>query len=480
MLQQLLRQAQRTAFGQQYAFGQLLREEDWVAAFQQCVPIHDYDAMYDGWWHRSLKGEADVAWPGLVKYFALSSGTAGAASKYIPITPDMRRAMRLGALRMYSCLPKYNLPIDFYLKDWLMVGGSAQLETLGHCYVGDLSGINARKPPVWVRKFFRPGTKVAKLKQWDERIDCIVRDAHKWDIGMLMGIPSWIQLTLEKIIEHYQLDNIHQLWPNLAVYVTGGTAFEPYRRSFERLLAHPLIYQDSYLASEGFIAFQSRPETKAMRLLLNNGIFYEFVPFDEANFSEEGDLRPQAQALTIAEVQEGQDYAIVMSTCGGAWRYLIGDTVRFTDKARSEILITGRTKHFLSICGEHLSVDNMNKAVTELEQQFQLDIREFAVTGVRANHHFAHRWYLGCDTPIDKKMIAAALDDILKRLNDDYKAERSAMLQGIELEMVPIKLFYEWQREKGKMNGQSKIPRVMSERQHADWLAFLDGKLEVS
>lgn len=469
----LIRRASQTDFGRRYDFDAIALSNDPVEAFQELVPMHSYDSMFDNWWSRALAGEPDVSWRGNVPYFALSSGTSGAASKYIPVTGDMQRSMRQAAFRMFTCLPKYNLTPSFYTKEWLMIGGSASLQDLGHCYAGDLSGINASKPPVWIRRYYRPGTSIARIKDWDERSNAIARMAPKWDVGVLTGIPSWVQLTLERVIAYHGLDNIHEIWPNLQVFVSGGVAFEPYKKSFESLLAQPLIYQDSYLASEGFIAFQARPETSAMRLLLNNGIFYEFVPFNEAHFDEDGQLRPTARALSIDEVEEGQDYALLLSTCAGAWRYLIGDTVRFEDKLRSEIRITGRTKHFLSICGEHLSVDNMNQAIRRTEDILNLQIKEFTVCGVKAGSHFAHRWYLGCEPLADATAVASVLDEQLMAVNDDYAAERSAMLYPPQVEVVQPGLFYDWQRHTGKMNGQSKFPRVMKQAQFAEWEGFL-------
>lgn len=475
-LQLLLRRAEHTAFGQHYGFGRIAAAGSPEKAFQEDVPMHDYNRMFDEWWHRALAGEPDVSWRGTVKYFALSSGTSEAASKYIPITAEMQKSMRQAALRMFSCLPKYNLPPSFYTKEWLMIGGSASLQDLGHCYAGDLSGINASKPPVWIRRYYRPGTRIARISDWDERTEAIAQMAPHWDVGVLTGLPSWVQLTLERVIEYHGLKHIHEIWPNLRIFVSGGIAFGPYRKSFEELLGRPLIYMDSYLASEGFVAFQSRPGTEAMRLQLNNGIFFEFVPFNEDNFDEEGLLRPSARALTIDDVEEGQDYALLMSTCSGAWRYLIGDTVRFADKERCEILITGRTKHFLSICGEHLSVDNMNQAIRRTEDILNVKINEFTVSGVKAETHFAHRWYIGCEPIINPDALSKVLDEQLMAVNDDYAAERSAMLRAPQVNAIDTRLFYEWQRHTGKMNGQSKFPRVMKGEQLAEWEAFIGPK----
>ncbi|KAA3637901.1 MAG: GH3 auxin-responsive promoter, partial [Bacteroidetes bacterium] len=260
-LRQLLRQAGNTAFGEFYDFPGINGSGNPIDNFRKTVPIHDYDKIFNEWWHRSLKGEKNIAWRGTVKYFGLSSGTTGAASKYIPITTDMTRAMRQTAFRMFASLPKYGLPASFYLKNWFMIGGSASLRPEGNCFVGDLSGINAKQPPIWVRPYFKPGVQIAHYKDWDERIHAIAENAPKWDIGVVTGIPSWVQLAFEYIIDFHKLDTIHDIWPTLSVFVTGGTAFPPYQKSFEKLLAKPLIYQDSYLASEGFVAYQARPGT---------------------------------------------------------------------------------------------------------------------------------------------------------------------------------------------------------------------------
>ncbi len=468
----LLRKAEHTTFGTQYGFKKILDHSNPVEQFKARVPIFDYDEIHRAWWRHCQEGQSDVCWKGTVKYFALSSGTTGASSKYIPITIDMMRAMRQSALRMFACLPKYDFPSDLYFKDWLMIGGSASLQKIGHGYAGDLSGINARKPPLWIKKFYKPGSQIAKLKKWDDRVKAITQNAHKWDVAIVTGIPSWVQLTLEHVIDYYGINNIHEIWPNLKVFVSGGVAFAPYRKSFEQLLGHPIIYQDSYLASEGFLAFQSRPGTNAMKLILNNGIFFEFIPFTEANFDKDGLPVKNAAAVGIDEVEEGVDYALLISTCAGAWRYLIGDTIRFTDREQSEIIITGRTKQFLSLCGEHLSVDNMNQGILKAEQSMNIEIKEFSVAGVRAGNQLAHRRYIGCALPVDKERLIAEKDEQLQTVNDDYRAERSAMLQFPQIHLVPTQRFYDWQRTEGKFNGQSKIPRVLKKEILNRWEAF--------
>lgn len=472
-LRRLLKSAQHTAFGQHYDFKDILQATHCMQAFRERVPIFDYDRMYEQWWHATLKEEENVSWPGKIKYFALSSGTSGAPSKHIPISDAMRASMKHAGLRMFFALTNFQVPPELYTKPMLMLGGSSDLDFQGGYFKGDLSGINATKPPFWLRPYYKPGDEIARIKSWEEKIAEISKHAPEWDIGFLVGIPSWLQLMMERIIEDHQLDTIHDIWPNLQVCVHGGIAFEPLKKGFERLLAHPLIYMDSYLASEGFIAYQARPETNAMRLLLHNGIFFEFIPFNSDNFDEDGQIIGTPKTLTIKEVEENVDYALLITTCAGAWRYLIGDTVRFPDRSVPEILITGRTKHFLSICGEHLSVENMNQGIQAVEEKLDLSIREFTVGPVEDGKRFAHHWYIGTEREVDVAQLTQLLDEGLKAANDDYKTERGSLL-SIKVDVLPIQTFYEWQAATGKLGGQNKFPRVMKGKRFAEWKTFAE------
>lgn len=210
-----------------------------------------------------------------------------------------------------------------------------------------------------------------------------------------------------------------------------------------------------------------------MRMVLNNGIFYEFVPFEDKNFDDQGEVRPDAETLLIDEVVEGKEYALLLSTCAGTWRYLIGDVIRFTSRDEAEIVITGRTKHFLSLCGEHLSVDNMNKAVELVANDLNINIPEFTVAGIPYESLFAHHWFIGTDDEADPGMVRMMLDAYLKKLNDDYAVERSAALREVIVDVVPVRAFYEWMESKGKVGGQNKFPRVMKKAQLEDWMSWL-------
>jgi hypothetical protein len=278
---------------------------------------------------------------------------------------------------------------------------------------------------------------------------------------------------MEKIIERYQLKNIHEIWPNLAFYVHGGVALEPYKKGFAKLLGKPITYIETYLASEGFLAYQNRQDSTGMHLALNNNIFFEFVPFDDNNFDSEGNMVENPEVLMIHEIEENKDYSILISTNAGAWRYAIGDTVKFIDKERSEIIITGRTKHFLSLVGEHLSVDNMNKAIEMVSEELNISIPEFTVAGVPHGLFFAHHWYVATDDAVDKEVLRVRIDEKLKELNDDYEVERKHALKDVLITVLSENTFMEFMRSKGKVGGQHKFPRVLKGKMLEDWQKFL-------
>jgi hypothetical protein len=288
-----------------------------------------------------------------------------------------------------------------------------------------------------------------------------------------VGVPSWIKMCIEMVIERYQLNNIHEMWPNLAFFVHGGVSFEPYKHGFEKLLGKPISYVETYLASEGFLAWQDKQYSKGMRLSFNQHIFFEFVPFDEKNFDANGEIIDQPTTLMIHEVEEGRDYAILISTVAGAWRYLIGDTVRFVDKENAEIIITGRTKHFLSLVGEHLSVDNMNKAIQLVGEELNISIPEYCVAGFPSDSFFGHHWFVACNELVDENLLMQKIDEKLMQLNDDYAVERKSALKEVRLSLLSEKTFLLFLESKGKIGGQHKFPRVLKGNVLNDWLQFI-------
>ena len=480
VLKKLLKKARFTQFGQEYHFDDILLSKHPGKKFQQLVPTYNYDKLYKAWWHKTLEGTPDVCWPGVIKFFALSSGTSEASSKYIPVTKELIRSNTITSLKQLVSLSKYeNVPKSAIGRGWLMLGGSTQLQKGPTYYAGDLSGIQQKNIPFWFQGLglYKPGKKIAKEKDWAKKLDEIVEMAPNWDIGFIIGVPAWLQLCIEKIIEKYKLNNIHEMWPNLAFYVHGGVAMEPYKKGFEKLMGKPITYIETYLASEGFLAYQSRQETKGMHLNLNNNIFFEFVPFDDQNFDSDGNILDDPEALMIHEIEENKDYAILISTNAGTWRYAIGDTVRLIDKEKSEIIITGRTKHFLSLVGEHLSVDNMNKAILLASETLNINIPEFTVAGVPIGNFFGHQWYVACDDVVDEIKLASIIDEKLKSLNDDYEVERKHALKSMQVKVLPEHVFMDFMQHKGKIGGQHKFPRVMKGKMFEEWNHFLQNNV---
>ncbi|MCX6279555.1 MAG: GH3 auxin-responsive promoter family protein [Bacteroidetes bacterium] len=473
VLRRLLNSARNTAFGETYNFGKIIGSINFIEEFRSQVPVHDYSSIFKNWWYRSLNGEAFVTWPGRVKYFALTSGTSETSSKHIPVTSDMLRAIQRASVRQLVSTTKYDFPDEFYEKGILMIGGSTHLLYNGTYYQGDLSGITAKNIPFWFQHFYKPGRRISREQEWSVKLNEIIRNARSWDIGIIVGVPAWIQIMMEKIIDFYNVKTIHDIWPNLAAYVHSGVSFEPYIRSFENLLQRPILYNESYLASEGYIAYQRPGNRKSMEMILDNGIFFEFIPFNESNFDAEGDMKPNPETLTISEVEEGKEYALLLSTCAGAWRYLIGDTIKFISREKCEIALTGRTKQFISLCGEHLSQDNLNRAIGMLQEELHVKISEFAITGIRCGNLFAHHWYLGTDNSLDPELAARKLDEYLKVLNDDYRVERIEAIKEVTAEVLPLQAFLDWMKISGKEGGAYKFPRVLKSSQREQWESFI-------
>jgi len=469
----LLEKAKDTSFGKFYGFKNILDEEDQMKVFGKAIPFHDYNAMRERWWKQVEKGIEDVTWPGKPNYFALSSGTTGKSSKRIPVTQEMIDAIRKTGIKQVGALSNFDLPTDFFEKEIMMLGSSTDLSERDEFLEGEISGITASNIPFWFEGYYKPGEEIAKIDNWDERVQTIAKRAKEWDIGALSGIPSWMELMLKEVIAYHKAETIHDVWPNLQVYTSGGVAFQPYEKSFKQLLSKPVTVIDTYLASEGFIAYQQRPETTAMRLVTDNGIYFEFVPFKPEYINQDGSLKQDAPVLTIAEVEKDQDYVLIMSTVSGAWRYIIGDTIAFTDVERAEIKITGRTKFFLNVVGSQLSVNKMETALRELEQKFDIEIPEFTLAAVKIDGEFYHHWYLGTTATTSESELMEALDAALKQANKNYKVARGKALKGVKVTRVDPSIFYEWSGENKKKGGQVKMAKVMQEDKFAEWEAFV-------
>lgn len=476
VLKSLLEKAKNTAFGKHYDFEKIAASTDIGKSFAESVPYFDYNKIDKEWWQRLHQGEMDVTWPGTPDYFALSSGTTGKASKRIPVTDAMIDAIRHAGIKQVYALSNFDLPADFFEKGILMLGSSTDLEEREDHKEGEISGISASNIPTWFKGFYKPGDEIAQIDDWDKKVQKIAEEAASWDIGALSGIPSWMELMLQKVIDHNNLKHIHEIWPNLEVYTSGGVAFGPYEKSFNALLGKPITVIDTYLASEGFIAFQARPETDAMQLVTDGGIYFEFVPFKPEYINQDGSLTSDAPALPLSEVELDQDYVLIISTVAGAWRYLIGDTIEFTDIERVEIKITGRTKFFLNTVGSQLSVNKLNDAVQHLEEKFGMKVPEYTLCAKRVEGEFYHCWYLGTEDDENDSKIAEELDTFLKNANKNYKVARSKALKGVKVKTIKPSLFHDWNGENKKKGGQVKMERVMGEDKFGEWEKFVEAK----
>lgn len=474
LLIKLLKNAKDTAFGKHYEFESILNSDHPAKRFADTVPYFDYNMMNDKWWFRLQDGEENVTWPGHPTYFALSSGTTGKSSKRIPVTDEMIEAIKNTGIQQVFSLSRFDFPSDFFEKEIMMLGSSTELKENNNHLEGEISGISASNIPFWFRSYYKPGEEIAKIDDWDDRVQRIAENAKNWDIGAISGIPSWIELMLQEVISHHKAKHIHDIWPNLKVYTSGGVAFGPYKKSFNALLGHPITVIDTYLASEGFIAFQARPETDAMQLVTDEGIYFEFVPFKPEYINEDGSLVAEAPSIILKDIKLNQEYVLVISSVSGAWRYEIGDTIVFTDIERAEIKITGRTKFFLNTVGSQLSVNKMNDAMKHLEEHYGTKIPEYTICAKRCEDgEFYHCWYLGTEGNLNDKEVASALDNFLKKANKNYGVARGKALKGVRVSLIPVEVFYEWSGAQKKKGGQVKMERVMNEEKFQTWEDFV-------
>lgn len=470
----LLKKAKDTAFGQHYGFREILASKDIVAAYQQKIPVFEYDRMHEEWWHRQ-QVEENITWKGKPDYFALSSGTTGSESKRIPVTYDMIDCICSVGRKQIESLVNFDLAPKLFEKGVLMLGSSTNLTPRNGHLEGEITGISAGNLPAWFKGYYKPGAAISGIVDWDTKAQKIAEKAHEWDIVAISGIPFWIILMLKKIIAYNNLETIHDIWPNLTIYTTGGVAFEPYRESLNRLTARPLQIMDTYLASEGFLAYNARPDTMSMRLAIDNNMFFEFVPLDERGFDDGGNLIENPLVLTFSELAENKEYALLITTPAGAWRYMIGDTIKFTSLKDFEIILSGRTKYFLNVIGAQLTEEKMTAAISQLAIEMGVEINEYAVSALPDyKEDYYHQWVLGTNIEIDNKKAAKRLDEILQGLNHNYGSSRSKVLKYVTLKTIPSNAFYTWLAKGKKRGGQMKVPKVMQMERMKDLIHFID------
>ncbi|NCE71835.1 GH3 auxin-responsive promoter family protein [Odoribacter sp. Z80] len=463
-LQELLAKAANTEYGRKYHFDTILTAEQ----YRERLPVIHYEEISNDI-HRMMEGENNILWPEEVKWFAKSSGTTNAKSKFIPVSPTILEESHFrGGKDVIAIFNKLNPEAQVFSGKTLALGGSSEVSrSNNNCQFGDLSAILISNTPFWANMMKTPDSSIMLMSNWEEKIEKICETTVKEDVRCLAGVPSWFLTVINKILEKTGKENLHEVWPNLELFIHGGISFTPYREQYKRLLPHPKMkYMETYNASEGFFGLQDDPADPSMLLMLDYGIYYEFMPM-----SEMGKQYPRT--LLLEEVEPGVNYAMIITTSGGLWRYMIGDTISFTSTKPYKFRITGRTKLFINAFGEELIIDNATEALKRACEQTGANVFEFTAAPVFMDEgrKGAHEWLIEFDTPPDNpENFAEILDRELQKLNSDYEAKRLLSLERLKLHVARPGLFNDWLKEKGKLGGQHKVPRLWNDRTHIDEL----------
>lgn len=463
-LQELLAKAATTEYGRKYRFNTILTAEQ----YRERLPVIHYEEISNDI-HRMMEGENNILWPEEVKWFAKSSGTTNAKSKFIPVSPTILEESHFrGGKDVIAIFNKLNPEAQVFSGKTLALGGSSEVSrSNNNCQFGDLSAILISNTPFWANMMKTPDSSIMLMSNWEEKIEKICETTVKEDVRCLAGVPSWFLTVINKILEKTEKENLHEVWPNLELFIHGGISFTPYREQYKRLLPHPKMkYMETYNASEGFFGLQDDPADPSMLLMLDYGIYYEFMPM-----SEMGKQYPRT--LLLEEVEPGVNYAMIITTSGGLWRYMIGDTISFTSTKPYKFRITGRTKLFINAFGEELIIDNATEALKRACEQTAANVFEFTAAPVFMDEgrKGAHEWLIEFDTPPDNpENFADILDRELQKLNSDYEAKRLLSLERLKLHIARPGLFNDWLKEKGKLGGQHKVPRLWNDRTHIDEL----------
>ncbi len=459
VLQGLVTAAQYTDFGKKHHFSKLFT----IKEFKKHVPIHEYEDI-SPYINRMMEGEENVLWNSPVTWFAKSSGTTNDKSKFIPVSDESLQENHYQASK--DVLTNYykNFPAsDLLTGKGLVVGGSHQVSRINDdIQCGDLSAVLMQNSPFWGQWIRTPELSIALLDEWEEKIEKLAQVTAEENVTSLAGVPTWTLLLLKRILDIKQKKTIKEVWPNLELYINGGVSFVPYRKQFELLIGAPINYLEIYNASEGFIAAQENPDDEGMTLFTEHGIFYEFLPVDEY-----GKQHPKTVGLD--KVVLNKNYALVISTTGGLWRYLIGDTVKFTSINPYKIVITGRLKHYMNAFGEEVIVDNTDKAITVAAQKTNSIVTDYTAAPVyfTENSNGAHEWLIEFEkAPANLDTFIIELDSALKSVNSDYEAKRykNIALGLPKVHALPKGSFTRWLRSKNKMGGQHKVPRLSNDR----------------
>jgi hypothetical protein len=468
VLQHLVTQAQYTEFGRKYKFSRLFTVKD----FKNRIPIHEYNDL-KSYIERMMAGEQNILWNTPIYWFAKSSGTTSDKSKFIPISEESLKDIHFKGSK--DVLTNYykNFPdSDLLTGKSLVVGGSHQVNSLDEeIQYGDLSAVLMQNTPFWGNWIRTPQLNIALLDEWESKIEQLAQSTIHENVTSLAGVPTWTIILIKRILEISGKNTLKEVWPNLELYMHGGVSFVPYRDQINKLIGAPINYLEMYNASEGFFAAQNMPDDEGLLLYTDHGIFYEFLPVEEYGKSNE--------TIGLKEVELNKNYAPVISTNGGLWRYLLGDTIEFTSLRPFKIKVTGRLKHFINAFGEEVIVDNADKAIAIASEKTNSIVKDYTAAPVffSENNNGAHEWLIEFETaPNDFKRFTFELDEALKSLNSDYEAKRykNIALRLPIIHSLQKNTFDHWLKSKGKLGGQHKVPRLSNERKMIEEILCID------
>ncbi|SDQ27738.1 GH3 auxin-responsive promoter family protein [Flagellimonas zhangzhouensis] len=458
VLRQLVDFSQDTMIGKQYGFADLPKYEE----FRNRVPIVGYEDIAP-MIERTRRGEQNLFWPTTIKWFAKSSGTTNAKSKFIPVSNEALEDCHYNSSKDFLCLYlNNNENSQLFNGKSLRLGGSKELYEDNGSFFGDLSAILIDNMPLWAEYSSTPSNKVSLMSEWESKLEAIIEESIRENVTSLAGVPSWMLVLLNQVLEKTGKNHLFEIWENLEVYFHGGVSFTPYKNQYKKLLPRKNFnYYESYNASEGFFAIQDRNNSSDLLLMLDYGIFYEFIPI-----SAHGEA---SQAVPLWNVELGINYAMVITTNAGLWRYKIGDTVRFTSKNPYRIRITGRTKHHINVFGEELIIENAEEALKQICLKTDAEIMDYTAAPIfmEGKEKGGHEWVIEFrKPPEDLDYFTEVLDNALKALNSDYEAKRynNITLNMPKVHVARKNLFHDWLKSKNKLGGQHKIPRLSNDR----------------
>ena len=468
VLQDLVTHGQYTEFGRKYGFNELFN----IRTFKQKVPIHTYDELKP-YINRIMHGEEHVLWNTPVHWFAKSSGTTSDKSKFIPITNEsLEDCHYQGAKDVLTLYYNFNPDSDLLTGKGLVIGGSHQLSQLNEeTSCGDLSAVLLQNSPRWGQWIRTPELSIALMDEWESKIEALAKSTIAENVTSISGVPTWTLILIKRILQITGKATLKEVWPGLELYIHGGVSFTPYKEQFKHLIGDGVHYLDMYNASEGFFAAQDNPNEEGMLLFLQHGIFYEFMPLEEYGKS-------QPQTIGLQDVEIGKQYALVISTNGGLWRYLPGDTIQFTTLHPFRIKVSGRIKHFINAFGEELIVENADKAIAIACEKTGALVNDYTAGPAyfSDNSNGAHEWLIEFEKePNNLQQFSYELDDALKSLNSDYEAKRhkDIALRLPIVHRIRKGLFNQWLKKKGKLGGQHKVPRLSNDRTYIEQLLLL-------